>query len=986
MYNANDNEQDVLKFWDKTKAFERSVNERPESEPYVFYDGPPFATGLPHYGHIVASVMKDAVPRYYTMQGKRVERKWGWDCHGLPIENIVEKELGTKSKKDIEVMGVDKFNELCRSKVMTYAEGWDKVIYRLGRWVDMKNPYRTMDLPFMESVWWVFKELWDKDYVYQGHRSMHVCPRCETTLSQQEVSEGYKDVKDITVMVRFKVKESFKDYNDLNILAWTTTPWTLPGNTLLAVGDDITYTIVRVRDHKAEGEAEEYTALVAKDLLLEVFDENDAKREFEVLDQVKGRELVGLTYEPLFPYFKDLPKAENAFRVVAADFVEATDGTGVVHLAPAFGTDDYEVFRGEDVPFIQHVGLDGTFIPEVTDFAGRKIKEAGDTMSTDIEIVKYLAHNGLLFKKFKVEHSYPHCWRCDTPLMNYATTSWFVAVEKIKPKALELAKDINWSPGHVKEGRFGMWLSGARDWSISRQRFWASCMPIWVCEQSKQQSGNSNQKCAPVVFGSAQELQERAGVEVSDLHKHVLDEISFPCTDCGGTMTRVPDVLDTWFDSGSMPYGQAHYPFEDKEKFESGFPAEFIAEGQDQTRAWFYYLHVIASAIKEKPAYKNVIVNGIVLAEDGKKMSKKLQNYPDPMMVLEKYGADALRVYLLNSPVMQAESLNFAEDGVREVYNKLVNTSVNVLSFYQLVAGDATLTSLSELSPINVLDKWILARLAETHATVGEGMEAYHLPNAVRSIQDFVTDLSQWYVRRSRDRMKDGEGVDVFGAVLYELSKLLAPFAPFLAEDLYQAVTQKNFVSDDTVHLEMWTEDMSAWSNDAVIKDMALARKAVEMGLSSRKEAKLKVRQPLSQFAVNSSALVQEYSEILAAELNVKEVLFAEDVTTGLAGHWVGREDEQVNVSLCTDLTPELEREGLAREVIRALNGLRKQAGLTPTDRATALYATSDDTLEAAIAEHKADIMAQTKLDSLGAGEKEGQTPVKGLDLELRLV
>ena len=804
---------------------------------------------------------------------------------------------------------------------------------------------------------------------------MHVCPRCETTLSQQEVSEGYKNVKDITVTVKFKVnKPPFEVTGNLYILAWTTTPWTLPGNTLLAVGSDILYTVL---EHEGD------TYVVAKDLALDVFDGKD----FEVKDQVKGSKFVGLTYEPLFPYFKDMPKAENAFRVVAADFVAATDGTGVVHLAPAFGTDDYEVFRGEDVPFIQHVGLDGTFVSKVTDFAGMKIKQAGDTMSTDIEIVKYLAHKGLLFKKFKIEHSYPHCWRCDTPLMNYATTSWFVAVEKIKPKALELAKKINWSPEHVKEGRFGMWLEGARDWSISRQRFWASCMPIWVCENGGGEMGNEKRECDPIVFGSVRELEAQAGFAVKDLHKHVLDKITFACESCGGIMTRVPDVLDTWFDSGSMPYGQVHYPFEDKEKFDRGFPAEFIAEGQDQTRAWFYYLHIIASAIKEKPAYKNVIVNGIVLAEDGKKMSKKLQNYPDPMMVLEKYGADALRWYLLSSPVMQAESLNFAEDGVREVYNKLVNTTMNVVSFYQLVSG-GPLADRDDLNPTNALDTWILARLAETHSTAHEAMKAYHLPNAVRSVQEFVTDLSQWYVRRSRDRFK-GEagnakremGVHVFGVVLFELSKLLAPFAPFLAEEVYQEVTGKQFGSEDSVHLELWTPDMNKWKNETAVKEMALVRKAVELGLSARKEAKMKVRQPLSAFAISDEHLAKEYGELMADELNVKSIYFAK--VAELDNDWVKREEPELSVALNIELTDELVEEGLVREVIRALNGKRKEMGLTPKDRAAATYHTEDKAFKKAIETQKEHIMNQTKLDELKA--KAGGELVKGLNLAISL-
>ena len=615
-------EEDTLAFWNERKIFEKTLEKEAPNGEYVFYDGPPFATGLPHYGHIVASVIKDVVPRYFTMRGYHVPRVWGWDCHGLPIENIVEKELGFKHKKDILQMGVAAFNERCRERVLTYASEWEKIIPRIGRWADMKNAYRTMDKPFMESVWWVFKQLYDKGLVYEDYRSMHICPRCETTLSQQEVSEGYKDVKDIAVTVKFKVKnpEKLRLSGNVYLLAWTTTPWTLPGNVALAVGEDISYGILEENGEKLIRAQEN--------------------------GELRGRNLVGLEYEPPFDYYindRNLKNRENGWKVYAADFVTTDTGTGIAHEAPAFGADDWELLKKVNLPFVQHVNGDGTMKSEVRDFAGMEVKPRSDDdkerLSTDIAVLRYLQEHNLLFSKENITHSYPHCWRCDTPLLNYATSSWFVKIEAQKDAVLKHARPINWSPVHIKEGRWGKWLEGARDWSISRQRFWASVIPLWRCN-----------KCKTVrVFGSAEELEEVSGKKIDDLHKHVVDDIVFSCWECDGEMHRIPDVLDTWFDSGSMPYGERHYPFENnKERFDRVFPAQFIAEGLDQTRAWFYYMHVLAVSIFGRNAFQNVIVNGIVLAEDGKKMSKKLKNYPDPMEVVEKYGADALRFYLLS--------------------------------------------------------------------------------------------------------------------------------------------------------------------------------------------------------------------------------------------------------------------------------------------------------------------------------------------------
>ncbi|MBT7228154.1 isoleucine--tRNA ligase, partial [Candidatus Parcubacteria bacterium] len=724
MANFKDQEKEILDFWDKNKIFQKSVDKDAPQGDYLFYDGPPFATGTPHYGHLVGSVMKDVVPRYFTMKGYKVERKWGWDVHGLPIENIVEKDLGFETKKDIEKYGIDKFNESCRSRVMEYADIWKGTIRRLGRWVDMENDYKTMDLHYMESIWWVFKELWDKELIYEDYRSMHICPRCETTLSQSEVTEGYKDIKDLSVTAKFELEDEPGTF----VLAWTTTPWTLIGNVALAVGEDIDYVKVELGDSKY---------ILAKELLEAV-----VKEENKIVEEFKGKDLIGKKYKPLFDYYandKNLENKDNGWKILSADFVTTEEGTGVVHMAPAFGEDDMALGKEKSLPFIQHVAMDGTIAKEATDFAGLNVKPKGDHQTTDIAIIKYLAGKGLLFSKLKYEHSYPHCWRCDTPLLNYATSSWFVNVLKIKDKLLKNAKNINWVPSHIKDGRFGKWLEGARDWSISRQRFWGSVIPLWTCDKCEEK----------IVVGSVAELKKLSGVEVKDLHKHIVDKVTFDCK-CGGKMTRIPDVLDCWFESGSMPYAQSHYPFENPKEFDQKFPAKFIAEGADQTRAWFYYMHVIAGGIKDSHAFENCIVNGIVLAEDGKKMSKRLQNYPEPDVVMEQYGADALRMYLLSSPVVTAENLSFVEKDLATVYRRFTGILQNVLNFYLMFSEDKKLKGEEPKKIDNDLDRWIISKLVILQHEVSAEMEGYNLVKPTRAIFDFIDGLSTWYIRRSR--------------------------------------------------------------------------------------------------------------------------------------------------------------------------------------------------------------------------------------------
>ncbi|HVB20194.1 MAG TPA: isoleucine--tRNA ligase [Candidatus Paceibacterota bacterium] len=915
-------EEAILAFWEREGIFEKSLAKKSPKGEYVFYDGPPFATGTPHYGHIVASIIKDVIPRYWTMRGYHVPRKWGWDCHGLPIENIVEKELGFKHKKDIKEYGVAKFNERCREQVLVYVDYWKTFIPRIGRWADMERAYVTMDKPYMESVWWVFKEIYDKGLVYEDYRSMHICPRCETTLSQQEVAEGYKDVKDIAVTVKFNLKspEKLGLKGNVYLLAWTTTPWTLPGNVALAVGRNIKYVGVEIKDSLnisdgiyifSEKDHENYQKIIGAEKA------ENGKVVVNVLKTFNGSDLVGLEYEPPFDYYvndKNLRNHENGWKIYAADFVTTDTGTGIAHEAPAFGADDWELSKKVDLPFVQHVNMDGTMKSEVKDFAGMEVKPRSDDdsmrLGTDIAVLKYLQEHGTLFSKENITHSYPHCWRCDSPLLNYATSSWFVAVAQIKDNLLKNAKAINWSPEHIKDGRWGNWLSGARDWSISRQRFWASAIPLWVCETCKVKR----------VFGSAAELEEASGKKIDDLHKHIVDEITVPCA-CGGVMRRIPDVLDTWFDSGSMPYGEEHYPFEHKERFESAFPAQFIAEGIDQTRAWFYYLHVLAGALFKKNAFRNVIVNGIVLAGDGKKMSKRLQNYPDPMKIVERHGADALRLYLLSSPVMQAENLVFSESGVDEVAKKSIGRLTNVLSFYKLYADGTE----GALTSTNTLDRWIFARLTVFTKETSEGYARYRLDRATRPLAHFIDDLSAWYIRRSRDRFKE-EGADKKAAlatlryVLRTLSMVIAPAAPFIAEEVFQDVRMAT--DPISVHLSDWPEIKQKWRlfgsdlDEKLLKDMAHIRTLASDALQLRQSFGIKVRQPLAKLSIPDS-LSQEFAAILADEVNVKHIS---------TGH--------TTVELDTILTPELITEGTKREFDRAVAEARKTLGLSPRDTA----------------------------------------------------
>lgn len=933
-------EERMWALWNERRIFEKTLEKDAPQGEFVFYDGPPFATGTPHYGHLLQSAIKDAIPRYKTMRGYHVPRQWGWDCHGLPIENIVEKELGTKSKKDIVAMGVKKFNDLCRERIFTFIHEWERIIPRFGRWADMAHPYRTMDFEYMQSEWWAFKTLHDKGLVYEAYRSMHICPRCETTLSQGEVAEGYKEIKDLSATVKFKVKDPEKHGLPENtyLLAWTTTPWTLPGNVALAVGREIEY----ILGHTLAGEGvvhepEDIFYLAAKDLAEggEVF-----KGPWAPDKEIKGADLVGLEYEPLFDFYaKDehLKNRENGWKVYAADFVTTDTGTGIVHIAPAFGADDMQLGKEQNLPFVQHVRMDGIFASETGEFAGLDLKPRAkgnpqEIREADLTIVRALGDK--VFESKKYEHSYPHCWRCDTALLNYATSSWFVAVEKLKPALLETAKKINWSPAHIKEGRFGQWLDGARDWSISRQRFWANTIPVWRCEKCK----------SDIVFGSAQELREKSGVGVSDLHKDVVDDITFAC-ECGGTMRRVPDVLDTWFDSGSVPFATKSYGAQDAAKGEKLKPADFIGEAQDQARAWFYYQHVLAGALFGTEAFENCIVTGIVLAQDGKKMSKKLNNYPDPSMMIEKHGADAMRLYMLSSPVVRAESLSFSEKDVAELGRKVFGRLANVYEFYALyreTPHSAGTTS------TDVLDKWILTRLAEVQVQVTAGLEEYKLDEATRPFERFIDDLSTWYLRRSRDRIKDGDtqALSTLAHVLLETAKLLAPFAPFFAEWLWQEMKAEG----ESVHLMAWSEPRALTGADLdALAIMQEVRNIVSLALEQRAKMRIPVRQPLARLAMVSGGptFSKDLVALIMDEVNVKE--FAR--IAGLPEGFV--------VELDTEITRELREEGMVRDIIRAMQQKRKEADLRPGD-SIVFSITADEPTRAILEKYRSEIIAAT--------------------------
>ncbi len=976
-------ELEVLAHWDDHKIFQKSLEKTREGKPYVFYDGPPFATGLPHYGSILPSVVKDAIPRYWTMKGYSVRRRWGWDCHGLPIEQLVEKKLGISGKKQIEEIGIAKFNETCRENVLGYVHEWGKTIHRIGRWVDFDNSYKTMDSTYMESVWWALKQIWEKDLVYEGRKVLLFCPRCETPLSNFEVAmdNSYGDVTEESLYVQVPIVESslenlhspfaekLKSLNETaSFIFWTTTAWSIPGDVALAVGNEVSYSLVR--DSRG-------LFIVASEKVETLFD------GAEVLYTAKGSELVGIAYTPPF----DLPdlRSEKSFKVYDADFVTTEDGTGIVHTAVVYGEDDYNLGLRVGLPIVPMITQNGLFNDAAPEFLRGKYYRKGEPL-----IMEQLEANGSLFKREPYTHSVPHCWRCNTRLFYNAIPAWFINIQKIKLQLQEANRDeVNWYPHHLKEGRFGKGLETAPDWNISRNRYWATPLPFWKC---------TSKSCGRVrCIGSLEELADSAvnfdevyasrDIKFVDLHRPQIDQVKLQCAVCGNEMQRVEEVVDCWVESGSMPFAELHYPFENKGVFASRYPAQFVVEYIAQTRAWFYVMHVVGTSLFGHAPFQNVLTTGVVAGTDGGKMSKSKNNYPDPAVLFSKYGVDAMRFYMLTSPVMLGENLNFSEEDVDEVYKKLVLMLHNVLAFLRTYSAEKFEAG-SAPEPRHVLDRWILVRLHQLQANVTENLDRYDTVRAGRPILDFVNDLSTWYVRRSRDRMRSSpDEVKVLAHVLTELAKLLAPFTPFIADYLYRDLT-----IGESVHLEDWSADAASapFTEDetALMASMASVRAVVELGLSARKEASMKVRQPL-QYAsyTGTPELGAELNTVIAEELNVKEVAHAPEL--GLIEDSVLREAGDLKVLLSTAITPELKEEGYARELERQVQDLRKRFGLNVGDMIDVYYNTQDTLLEMAIVnsfDRKKTFTVQVKKELEVEADFEAQVEVDGRPIWLGIV
>ena len=893
-------ELEILHFWDKENIFQKSIDARKGAERFVFFEGPPTANAKPGLHHLIARYFKDLWPRFKTMQGFLVERKAGWDTHGLPVELAIEKELGLDSKQDIEKYGVAKFNRKAKEDVWKYKELWEKLTVRSAFWLDLDNYYMSHDPKYIESLWWIVKQIWDKDLLYQGYRVALYCPRCGTTLSSHEVAQGYEEVEEDSVYVKFKLKDEKNTY----VLAWTTTPWTLPGNVALAVGEEIDYVVVESNKEKL---------ILAKDLVEKVLGD-----KVKVIKKMKGKELIGKEYESLFPGVID-PEGKKSWYIVSADFVTTEDGTGVVHTAVMYGEDDYKVGLEYDLPAVHTVSKEGTFLPSVKQWAGRFVKDP----EVEKEIVADLEGRGLLFSKILYKHDYPFCWRCKSPLLYYATNSWFIKMSALQDQLIRNNKEINWIPKHLQEGRFGEWLRGVKDWAISRNRYWGTPLPIW-----------QNKDGDIICIGSYEELRKLAKNKLDadfDPHKPDVDKIVL--IKDGKEYKRVPEVMDTWFDSGSMPFAQWHYPFENKERIDKSlsFPADFIAEAVDQTRGWFYTLLAVSTLLDKGAPYKNVISIGHVLDKHGKKMSKSVGNVIDPWKIFDQYGSDALRwyFYTVNQPGL---SKNFDENILKQITRRFILTLWNTTSFFTTYANldDFKPTDKASKST-NILDKWIVARLNQVVESTTNSLEGYDALAAALEIEKLVDDLSNWYIRRSRKRFWRSENnKDKLQAyqtlywVLKNISLLLAPFMPFVAEAIYSALKDKK--DPVSVHLHKWPK--AGKIDDKLIENMFRTRKLVEIGHHLREQAKIKVRQPLNEFVVAGKSLDDDLVGLMLNELNIKKVTFKAKI----------KQDK-----LDIKITPKLEIEGLAREIVRAVQALRKNTGLQISDRIKIFYSDNDE-------------------------------------------
>jgi isoleucyl-tRNA synthetase len=960
-------EEEVLRRWERDNTFAASLEARDAGvdgdNEFIFYDGPPFANGLPHYGHLLTGFVKDAIPRYQTMQGKRVERRFGWDCHGLPAEVEAEKELGIAGHPAIAAFGIEKFNNACRTSVLRYTDEWNRYVTRQARWVDFENDYKTLDTSYMESVMWAFRTLWDKGLVYEGFRVLAYCWRCETPLSNTEtrMDDVYKDRQDPALTVAFTLETGEK------ILAWTTTPWTLPSNLALAVGPEVDYAVVAHPDGNRYIIAESRLGGYEKEL-----------EGAEVVRTLKGAELAGLSYTPMFPFFAE---TENAFRVLSADFVTTDDGTGVVHMAPGFGEDDQNECLAAGIPTICPMDEHGQYTQEITPWAGRHVFDANP------DVIRTLKEMGVVLRHDTYNHPYPHCWRCAEPLVYRAISSWFVKVTAIKDRMVELNQHITWVPEHLKEGTFGKWIANARDWSISRNRFWGSPIPVWRSDNPEYPRID--------VYGSIADLQKDFGVEITDLHRPEIDNLVRPNPDDPtgqSMMRRVPEVLDCWFESGSMPFAQVHYPFENREWFESHYPGDFIVEYIGQTRGWFYTLHVLATALFDRPAFSTCVSHGIVLGDDGTKMSKSLRNYPDPMMVFDAHGADAMRWYLLSSPILRGGDFSVTEVGMRDTVRQVLLPMWNSWYFLALYANAESKTGSHRTDSHNVLDRYILAKLADTIDAVTTSMNSYDLFAACQHIRGFLDVVTNWYIRRSRDRFWSGEqdAIDTLHTVLDYLTKIAAPLLPLLTDEIAQGL---HGFDAPSVHLADWPTTHLLPRDGALVASMDLVRDVCSSALSVRKAHGRRVRLPLLSVTVasNEAEILRGFEDIIKDEVNVRDVLLTVDVASVASqelqvvpavvgprlgkntqavivavkkGEWTQEGDEIVVagerlapgeyslkmvtrqdtasaalhggrgiVLLDTQVTPELEAEGLARDVIRAVQQARRDAQLDVSDR-----------------------------------------------------
>ncbi len=1016
-------EREVLAAWEKDDTFKKSLELRKDAREFVFYDGPPFATGLPHYGHLLAGTIKDIVPRYQTMRGMRVERRFGWDCHGLPIEALAQEALGVSGAHDIKQLGIDKFNEQCRSMVLRYVAEWRKTVTRMGRWVDFDNDYKTMDLTFMESIWYVFKELWTQGRVYKSYRIMPYSWKLSTPLSNFEAGNNYKDVQDPSVTVAVTVTQGTDPaWGVTKLLIWTTTPWTLPSNLAICAGPELDYVVVR----------DAADCFVMAEARLGAYYKDG--KGYEVVARLKGSDLLGWTYEPIFNYFAD----RDAFRVLNDPFVSTEDGTGLVHMAPAYGEDDFRICRAAGIDLVDPLDESCNFTALVPEYVGQFCK------ACDKDLIHRLKQAGKLVHQATIVHSYPFCDRTDTPLIYRAIEAWYVRIEDVRDKLIAANDSVKWMPDYVGDKRFGNWLREAKDWNISRNRFWGSCIPLWINEQDENDI---------LCIGSVEELEELSGQRVTDLHKHFMDKIVIERN--GKTYRRTPEVLDCWFESGAMPYAQRHYPFDEElEDISHFFPADFIAEGLDQTRGWFYTLLVLGTLLFNKSPYKNVVVNGLILAEDGKKMSKRLKNYPDPTHMLDAYGGDALRLYMIYSPVVRAENLRFSEAGVKQLLRDLLIPWWNAYSFFVTYANvdgfhedEVTVPN----SP-NVLDRWIVSSMETLINDVTEAMDRYDLQKAVRPFVRFVEDLTNWYIRRSRRRFwksqNDADKVQAYRTlryVLVQLSKVAAPFTPFISESIYGNLRGKS--DPASVHLCDFPKATASARDERLEHDMALVQTIVSLGRQLRTENELRVRQPLGKLHVVSSnaallADLAEFKDLIADELNIKTIIPDTDETalanvsvkadfralgprfgakmkaaaaaiakldtaaavklvaggtvaievdgeqaevssaevsvqrTPKAGMVVAAEGEVI-IALETALTPELVQEGLARELVSRIQNLRKEADFEVTQRIR-VTVQSDAEVQAAVERFKDYVTAETLCEALAFGTVDAP----GIDLD----